>query len=37
MPNLLSFQAHTRKTDLKIIKEFELNSHQYLKLVCKTA
>jgi len=35
--NPRSFQAHTRKTPLKVIKEFEFNNNHYYKLACRTA
>ncbi len=35
--NPRSFEAHTRKTDLKVIKEFEFNNNCYYKLACKTS
>jgi len=34
--NPRSFQAHTRKTTLTVIKEFEFNNNHYFKLACKT-
>lgn len=34
--NPRSFQAHTRKTPLTVIKEFEFNNNDYYKLACKT-
>lgn len=33
--NPRSFQAHTRKTALNVIKEFEFNNNFYYKLACK--
>jgi len=35
--NTRSFEAHSRKTPLKVIKEFEFNNNHYYKLACKTA
>lgn len=35
--NPRSFQAHTAKTPLKVIKEFEFNNNHYYKLACKTS
>lgn len=35
--NPRSFQAHTSKTSLTVIKEFEFNNNHYYKLACKTA
>lgn len=35
--NTRSFEAHTRKTSLKVIKNFEFNNNYYYKLACKTA
>lgn len=34
--NPRSFAAHTRKTRLEIINEFEFNNNQYFKLACST-
>lgn len=34
--NLRSFHAHTDKTKLQVIKDFEFNKNQYYKLACKT-
>ncbi|MBQ4833145.1 GNAT family acetyltransferase [Pseudoalteromonas sp. MMG010] len=34
--NPRSYQAHTKKTPLVVIKEFEFNNNQYYKLACKT-
>ncbi len=34
--NQRSFEAHTRKTPLQVIKEFEFNNNQYYKLSCHT-
>ena len=34
--NPRSFQVHTGKTKLKVIKEFEFNNNHYYKLACKT-
>jgi len=34
--NPRSFQAHTRKTPLTVIQEFEFNNNHYYKLACKT-
>jgi len=34
--NPRSFQAHTRKTTLTVIKEFQFNNNHYFKLACKT-
>jgi hypothetical protein len=34
--NPRSFEAHTRKTSLQVIKEFEYNKNQYYKLSCHT-
>ncbi|MFT2090770.1 N-acetyltransferase family protein [Paraglaciecola sp. 2405UD69-4] len=34
--NTRSYQAHTSKTPLKVIKEFEYNNNHYYKLACKT-
>jgi len=34
--NPRSFEAHTRKTDLQVIKHFEWNNNQYYKLACNT-
>jgi len=35
--NPRSYEAHIRKTDLKVIKHFEFNNNNYYKLACKTA
>lgn len=35
--NPRSFAAHTRKTGLQVINEFEFNNNQYFKLACRTA
>jgi len=35
--NPRSFQAHTTKTPLTVINEFEFNNNHYYKLACKTA
>jgi hypothetical protein len=35
--NPRSYQAHTKKTPLTVIKEFGFNNNQYYKLACKTA
>lgn len=35
--NPRSFQAHTRKTALQVIKDFEFNSNHYYKLACETS
>jgi hypothetical protein len=35
--NARSYEAHTRKTALKVIKDFEFNNNHYYKLACKTA
>ena len=35
--NPRSFVAHTRKTRLQVINEFEFNNNQYFKLACATA
>ncbi|WP_198673667.1 GNAT family acetyltransferase [Algibacillus agarilyticus] len=35
--NPRSFAAHTGKTPLQVINEFEFNNNQYYKLACKTA
>lgn len=35
--NPRSFAAHTRKTTLQVINEFEFNNNQYFKLACATA
>jgi hypothetical protein len=35
--NPRSYQAHTRKTPLTVIKHFEFNNNHYYKLACKTA
>lgn len=35
--NSRSFEAHTRKTNLEVIKHFEFNNNHYYKLACKTA
>lgn len=35
--NPRSFEAHTRKTPLEIIKHFEFNNNNYYKLACKTS
>ncbi|WP_198552901.1 GNAT family acetyltransferase [Psychromonas sp. Urea-02u-13] len=35
--NPRSYEAHTRKTSLKVIKHFEFNNNNYYKLACKTA
>ena len=34
--NPRSYEAHTRKTPLKVIKHFEFNNNNYYKLACKT-
>lgn len=34
--NTRSFEAHTRKTPLEVIEEFEFNSNTYFKLACYT-
>jgi hypothetical protein len=34
--NPRSFEAHTRKTELQVIKHFEWNNNQYYKLACNT-
>ncbi len=34
--NPRSFEAHTRKTDLEVIKHFQWNNNNYYKLACKT-
>lgn len=34
--NPRSFQAHTRKTGLQVIKHFQFNNNQYYKLACHT-
>ena len=34
--NSRSFEAHTRKTPLKVIKSFEFNNNHYYKLACNT-
>ena len=34
--NTRSFQAHTRKTTLQVINDFEFNGNHYYKLACKT-
>ena len=34
--NPRSYQAHTTKTPLQVIKEFEFNNNHYYKLACKT-
>lgn len=34
--NPRSFEAHTRKTPLTVIKHFEFNNNQYYKLACHT-
>ncbi|WP_426360145.1 GNAT family acetyltransferase [Pseudocolwellia sp. HL-MZ19] len=34
--NPRSFEAHTRKTDLQVIKHFEWNNNHYYKLACNT-
>lgn len=34
--NPRSYQAHTRKTALEVIKEFEFNNNHYYKLACNT-
>lgn len=34
--NPRSYEAHTRKTNLQVIKHFEFNNNQYYKLACKT-
>lgn len=35
--NPRSFEAHTRKTSLLVIKEFQFNNNNYYKLACKTS
>ncbi|WP_205964737.1 GNAT family N-acetyltransferase [Paraglaciecola marina] len=35
--NPRSYEAHTRKTPLKVIKEFDYNNNNYYKLACKTS
>jgi len=35
--NTRSFEAHSRKTNLKVIKHFEFNNNYYYKLACNTA
>ncbi|MDA7746456.1 GNAT family acetyltransferase [Psychromonas sp.] len=35
--NTRSYEAHTRKTTLKVISEFSFNNNQYYKLACKTS
>ena len=35
--NPRSYEAHTRKTPLKVIKEFDYNNNHYYKLACKTS
>ena len=35
--NPRSYEAHTRKTRLTVIKEFEYNNNFYYKLACKTS
>jgi len=35
--NPRSFEAHTRKTELEVIKHFDFNNNNYYKLACKTA
>lgn len=34
--NPRSFEAHTRKTNLQVIKHFEFNNNHYYKLACAT-
>lgn len=34
--NTRSYEAHTRKTPLTVIKNFEYNNNHYYKLACKT-
>ena len=34
--NPRSYQAHTRKTALQVIEEFQFNNNHYYKLACKT-
>jgi hypothetical protein len=34
--NPRSFHAHTQKTKLDVIQEFEFNNNQYYELACKT-
>ncbi|WP_413698924.1 GNAT family acetyltransferase [Psychromonas sp. KJ10-10] len=34
--NPRSYQAHTSKTPLQVIKEFDFNNNHYYKLACKT-
>ncbi|WP_210725562.1 GNAT family acetyltransferase [Candidatus Colwellia aromaticivorans] len=34
--NTRSFEAHIRKTNLKVIKHFEFNNNNYYKLACNT-
>ncbi|MCP4325597.1 MAG: GNAT family acetyltransferase [Alteromonadales bacterium] len=35
--NPRSFQAHTRKTSLQVIKSFQFNNNHYYKLACNTS
>jgi len=35
--NKRSYEAHTKKTSLNVICNFEFNNNQYYKLACKTA
>ncbi|MEP0355046.1 hypothetical protein [Paraglaciecola sp.] len=35
--NPRSYEAHTRKTPLRVIKEFDYNNNNYYKLACKTS